>query len=95
MKRTVGVADCRHALGEAVGRHAMKRAALLARHEEGCSNEGLQACYRKDKEKARFKGDAEVADYRHAVGEAGEKHAIKRAVIVADCRQACCRRGMP
>ncbi len=29
-----------------------------------------------------------VPDYRHAVGEAGERHAMKRAVVVEDCRHA-------
>jgi hypothetical protein len=35
MKRAVGVADCRHAVGEAC-------------HEEGCRSGGLQACFRRD-----------------------------------------------
>jgi hypothetical protein len=44
MKRAVGVADCRHAVGEAIERNAMKRAVGVA--------DCMQACCRKDQGEA-------------------------------------------
>jgi hypothetical protein len=57
MKRTVGEADCRHAVG-------------LTCHEEGCSSAGLQACCRRGRRGHAMKRAVVVEDCRHAVGEA-------------------------
>jgi hypothetical protein len=62
----------------------MKRADISGR---------LQACCRRDyRESHAKKRTVGEADCRHAVGEAGKRHAMKRADRSGRLK-ACCRRG--
>jgi hypothetical protein len=65
MKRAVGVADCRHAVGEAIKRKAMKRAVVV----EDCRHAVGETVGRHD-----MKRLAGVADCRQAVGGLYEWH---------------------